>query len=306
MKIPAYLLTAPVFVGFFGPGLFAQQQQRVQTPNPPVLPANMDCEKLKGDKDVTPNGTATILKRGPDYYLCHPKADAVLARARTAAIAVRSTQTISCGDGSSDNCIREDTGTERQIEGLANKTDLWRYFDKGAPTKADIILQFVANERASSSPQIVLQVQDADTGAWSYYESRAITDIENDVNRLVDHLIVKSGRPPLRSKEEMEKMRQCAIVADQLGALKSEYQKRRSDYDFKNAHPLDALMDECNLHWKEWVCLKRGGNDGIVSYAKEWNESGQELQRKLSLEYDELKNMEQQISVLTQSACAPQ
>jgi hypothetical protein len=104
----------------------------------------------------------------------------------------------------------------------------------------------------------------------------------------------------------MEKARQCALAADQLSTLKSAYQKDRSDYDFKNAHPLDAQMDECNLHWKDWVCLKRGGNDGLVSYAKEWNESGQELQRKLALEYDELKSMEQQISVLTQSACAPQ
>jgi hypothetical protein len=171
------------------------------------------------------------------------------------------------------------------------------------PPKADIIVQFIANERASSSAQIVLQVQDSDSGTWSYYESRTVTDIENDVDKLVDHFIATSGRTPLRSKAEMEKARQCALVADQLSTLQSEYQKRRSDYDFKNAHPLDAQMDECNLHWKDWVCLKRGGSDGMVSYANQWNESGQELQRKPSLEYEELKKLEQQIKTLSQSTC---
>lgn len=103
-------------VAWFESVLFAQGR-RAPLPKPPVLPDNMDCEKLKGDKEVPPNRSVTILKRGADYYLCHPKSDVVLASARTAAVAVRSTQTISCGDGSSDNCIREDTRTERQIEG---------------------------------------------------------------------------------------------------------------------------------------------------------------------------------------------
>lgn len=288
------------FVGLFDSGLSAQQQ-RTQLPKPPVLPANMDCEKLKGDKQVPSNLSTTILKRGTDYYVCKPKSQALLARARTAAAAVRSTQTISCGDGSTSDCIREDLGTERQIEGLANRTDLWRYFEKVPPSKADIILQFIANERASSSAQIILQAQDSDSGTWPYYESRPLTDIENDVNKLVDHFIATSGRAPLRSKEEMEKARQCALAADQLSAAQSEYQKKRSDYDFKITHPLDAQMDECNLHWKEWVCLQRGS--GGVSYAQDWYESGQELQRKLALESEELKKLEQQIKTLYQSAC---
>jgi hypothetical protein len=301
--------TLGLFVMFLG-GLFASrlsaQQQRTQLPKPPVLPADMDCEKLRGDKEVPTNLSNTILKVGTDYYLCKPKSQTLLARARTAAVAVRSTQTISCGDGSSDDCIKEDVGTETEIEGLANHTDLWRYFDKAPATKADIIIQFVANDRASSSAQIILHVQDSDSGTWPYYESRTITDIENDVNRLVDHFIATSGRTPLRSREEMEKRRQCELAADQLNALQSEYQKKRTEYDFKNAHPLDAEMDECNLHWKEWVCLKRGGSDGGVSYASQWNESVQELQRKLSLEYEELEKLEQQIKILTQSACSSQ
>jgi hypothetical protein len=30
----------------------AQEQQATQVRKPPVFPANMDCEKLKGDKEV--------------------------------------------------------------------------------------------------------------------------------------------------------------------------------------------------------------------------------------------------------------
>jgi hypothetical protein len=110
---------------------------------------------------------------------------------------------------------------------------------------------------------------------------------------------VKCGREPLRSKEEIDKERRCAAVADQLSALKSQYQKRRSDYDFKISHPLDAQMEECELHWREWVCLERG-----ASNAKEWNESGEEVKRKLDLEWEELKKLDQQISLLTQSNCS--
>jgi hypothetical protein len=298
-------LVSLFLAAMFGSGL-SPQQQKTSAPTPPALPDNMDCEKIKGDTDLPSNHSTTILKRGTNYYVCRPKSDAVLARAKTAAVVARSTQTISCGDGSSDDCIREDTATEWQVNGLTDKTDLWRYYDKAASSRADLILQFVANNRASSSAQLILQVEDSDTGTWVYYETRTITDIENDVNKLVDHFLLKSGRVPLRTKEEMEKNRQCTVVADQLSALKLEYQSRRKDYDFKNAHPLDAQMDECNLHWKEWVCLKRGGTDGAVSYAKEWNESAEELHRKLSLEYEELKKLEQQISVLSQNACALQ
>lgn len=289
-------------VALSGAGVSAQQR-KTAVPKPPTLPDNMDCKKLEADTEVPPNRSTTILKRGTDYYVCRPKSDAALASARTAAIVVRSTQTISCGDGSGADCIREDKATELQIESLAGKTDLWRYFDKAAPSNADLILQFIANERATTSSPVVLQVQDSDSGAWVYYESRPTTDIENDVNRLIDHFLLRSGRAPVRSKEEMARERQCAAIAEQLNALKSVYGAKRRDYDFKNTHLLDAQMDECNLHWKEWVCLKRGGSDGIVSYAEQWNESGQELQRKLKLEYEELKELDQQISVLSQRVC---
>jgi hypothetical protein len=278
--------------------------KKTATTRPVALPEDMDCDKLKGDSEATPVGGATVVKRGADYYLCRPKSSSLLARAKTAAIVVHSTQTISCGDGSSDNCIREDSRTERQIEELANKTQLWRYFDSATPSKADLILQFVANERVSSSAQIVLSVQDSDSGDWPYREARSLTDIENDVNRLIEHFIAKSGRTPTKSKEELEREQQCALILGQLASLKSSYQKKRSDYEFKNSHTLDAQMEECNLHWRDWVCLKRGGTENGVSYARQWNESGEELQRKLALEYEELKTMEQQIDIQSKSGCS--
>lgn len=274
------------------------QEPRQQARAGTALPDDMLCEKLTGDKEM-PTPSATILKRGTDYYLCHPKSETFLSKAKTAAVAVRSTQTISCGDGSSDDCLREDTQSEGQIEQLADKTDLWRYFEKNSAAKADVILQFVAKDRASSSAQITLQVQDSDSGTWIYSEARPITEIENDVNRLVDHFIAKSGRMPLRSKEEMDKARQCGQILTLVSALQSDYMKRRGNYDFKKTHPLDAQMEECKLHWQDWVCLKHGE----TTYAQNWNESGQELQRKLSLELEDLQKLEQQINILRGRAC---
>jgi hypothetical protein len=268
----------------------------------PILPANMDCQPVTGDKEVPAN--ASIIKRGATYYLCKPKTQELLSRARTAALAVRSTQTISCGDGSTSDCIREDVKTKTQIEVLADATDLWRYFERATPAKADLIIQFVANERASPASLITLQVQDADSGAWAYYESRTVTDIENDVNKLVDHFVATIHREPIVTKEEMKRQRECTLAANQVTALQAEYQRRLTEYEFKNSHPLDAQMDECNLHWKEWVCLKRGGSDSGVSYAEQWNESGAELRRKLTLEFEELRNLQRQIAALNQRACS--
>lgn len=235
--------------------------------------------------------------------MCHPKSDSLLAIARTAAVVVRSTQTISCGDGSTDTCIREDVATERQVTGAADETDLWRFFDKAPTSKADIIIQFIANNRADASPSIVLRVQDSDRGDWVYSDSRSLTDIENDVGKLLAHFIERTARSPKLTKDEYQRTNECTAAAEQLDALKARYQKEREDYDFKNTHLLDAQMDECKLHWQDWVCLKRGANDGLVSYAKEWNESGEELHRKLNLEYEDLKKMEGQIALTSGTLC---
>ena len=144
MRCSVYLFMAFLFLSFS----VSAQQQRPQSPKPVALPADMDCEKLKGDKETPPSGS-TILKGGTDYYLCKPKSETLLTRAKTAAVTVRSTQTITCGDGSSSDCLRQDIATVRQIEGLVDATDLWRYFEKAVPSKADIILQFIANDRAN-------------------------------------------------------------------------------------------------------------------------------------------------------------
>jgi hypothetical protein len=284
------------------PGVFGQQKPPIKSPSPPPLPDNMDCEKLKDGTELPSNSSATVVRRGAIYYVCRPKADTFLTSlptTATVAVVVRSTQTISCGDGSGKDCLREDFSTEAKVRTFVVGTDLWRYFDEAAPTHADIVLQFVANEPGGTSPEITLRVQDANTGTWVYYESRPVTDLENDANRLINHFIVKCARAPIRSAAEIARKRQCADIAAQLSALKSSYEAKRRDYDFKNSHILDAQMEECELHWKDYVCL---GHDNSM-YASNWYESGKELKRKMDLEYDELKKMEEQYKALAQSAC---
>lgn len=219
---------------------------------------------------------------------------------------VHSTQTISYADASGSDCIKQGRATETQVERATNQMNPWRYFNKAPATKADIIVKFEANERASSSSVAILRVQDSGSGESAYREARVIGDLENDVNRLVDHLIAKFGSSPIRSKAEMDKMWSCQTIAAQLDALNAEYWRWRNDYAFKSSHPLDAQMEECNVHWQEFVFLKRGASDGIVNYAKEWNESGDELQRKLTLEHEALEHMEQQMKTLNSSGCPMQ
>jgi len=262
----------------------------------------MDCEKVKGDKQIPVNSSATIIRRAVDYYICHPKTETFLANLptnATVATVVHSTQTITCGDGSSSDCLREDYLTEAKVKELSENSELLRYFD-AAPTKsADLILQFIANDQASSSRQITLQVQDSNSGAWVYFETRAVTDLENDVNRLINHFLAKCERQPLRSTAEMERRRQCAVSTARLSDLKAQYATKRAAYDFKLGHPLDAQMEECNLHWKEFVCLKH--DDPM--YASNWNDSYKEMKRKTDLEWEALRNLEKQIYELNQSAC---
>ena len=296
MRVSASLFLLAVLC----PGVFGQQKTPVR---PQPLPADMDCQKLAEGTEVPSSSSgATVLRRGAVYYLCRPKTDTFLKSlpsSATVAAVVRSTQTINCGDGSANDCLREDFTTEGKIRRFLDDTELWRYFNEAQPTRADLVLQFVANDQASHSPDITLRVQDSNTGAWVYYESRPVTDLENDVNRLINHFIQKCERNPIWSADEMARKRRCAEIAAQLTGLKSSYEQRRKQYDSKKSHILDAQMEECELHWKDYVCL---GHDNPM-YASNWNDSGKELKRKLDLEYEELIKLEQQIKTLSQAPC---
>jgi hypothetical protein len=276
---------------------FAQQTRQ---PSLKPLPLDMDCEKVTQERVFVPAGADLLVKRGADYFLCRPRSQTMLRMARTAAVVVRSTQTISCGDGSTSDCIRQDKDTQYQIESLFDDTDLWRYFAKAPPSKADIIVQVTANDRANSSSLMTLSVVDSDSGTSLYHESRIITDIANDVSRLMSHFVAQIGRDPQFSKVDMDKAKSCATFADQFQTLQAEYEKKRDDFTFKNNHQADAQMDECELHWKDFVCLAKGGE----FYAKEWNESGLEMSRKLALEYEELGEMEKRLAALRPYLCA--
>src|ERR1700674_3256003 len=141
-------LTLPFLLTLLCPGVFGQQKPPIKPP--PRFPDNMDCEKLKDGTEIPSSSSATVLRRGAIYYVCRPKADTFLTRlpsTATVAAVVRSTQTITCGDGSTSDCLREDFSTEAKVRKSVDGTDLWRYFDEAAPTHADLVLQFVANEQ---------------------------------------------------------------------------------------------------------------------------------------------------------------
>jgi len=81
---------------------------------------------------------------------------------------------------------------------------------------------------------------------------------------------------------------------------KASYQERLKDYTWKNNHTDDAVMNECEEHWKDFVCLKHGQGE----YASNWNESRAEFQRKLKLEYEDLNEKEQEIRTIQSAAQA--
>jgi len=114
---------------------------------------------------------------------------AALAKAKTAALAVLATTSISCGDGSEGTCIRTDRDVISQVENIVNSSELWRQFDKVDATKADIILGFKVKNARTDNGYIGLDVRDADTNAVLWSESRSIVNLENDVTRLVAHFL---------------------------------------------------------------------------------------------------------------------
>jgi hypothetical protein len=90
----------------------------------------------------------------------------------------------------------------------------------------------------------------------------------------------------------------CAATASSFTIAQSYYEVRRKDYDWKNAHVDDAVMNECEEHWKDWVCLKHGQGD----YASNWNDARTEFYRKLKLEYEELQDLERKMKSIQSGA----
>ena len=112
-----------------------------------------------------------------------------LAKAKTAALVVRATTSISCGDGSEGTCVRQDTDIVTKVTNIVSGTDLWAHFDKADATKADALLEFVVKDATTTYGRITFSVRDADNNNFLFYEGRDVVVLENDVTRIVNHLL---------------------------------------------------------------------------------------------------------------------
>jgi len=112
-----------------------------------------------------------------------------LAKVKTAALVVRATSSVSCGDGSEGTCVRTDTDVIRNVTTIVDGTDLWQHFEKADPTKADVIFEFTLRSAKSTYGSVEFSVRDADTNQILYTESRSIVVLENDIARIVAHFL---------------------------------------------------------------------------------------------------------------------
>ncbi len=112
-----------------------------------------------------------------------------LAKVKTAALVVRATSSVSCGDGSEGTCVRNDTDVATNVKTYVDGTDLWQHFEKAEATKADAILEFTVRNGKTTYGRISFSVRDADTNNSLYSESREVVMLENDIVRIVNHFL---------------------------------------------------------------------------------------------------------------------
>lgn len=124
-------------------------------------------------------GSLSASAQAPDFVS--------LAKVKTAALVVRATSSVSCGDGSEGTCIRTDTDVIRNVTTIVDGTDLWQHFEKADATKADAIFEFTLTNAKSTYARVEFSVRDADTNKILYSESRSIVILENDITRIVSH-----------------------------------------------------------------------------------------------------------------------
>ncbi len=57
---------------------------------------------------------------------------AALAKIKLAALVVRATSSVSCGDGSEGTCVRYDSDVATNVKAFVDGTELWQHFEDGA------------------------------------------------------------------------------------------------------------------------------------------------------------------------------
>jgi hypothetical protein len=180
------------------------------------------------------------------------------------------------------------------VQGLVDGTEVWEYFEKVNATEADIFLEFAVR----NSSAVSFNVRDADSNKILYSEYREIVSLDNDINRMIAHFLVGAPKRTEAEQESFRKKRRCASTVATFEMSRAYYQERLKDYTWKLDHFIDGVMNECQEHWKDFVCLKRGQGD----YASNWNESINEFQRKLKLESEEVQGLEQQMKAVQSAA----
>lgn len=233
----------------------------------------------------------------------------LLGAATTAALVVRATSTVSCPGGAPGDCIRTDTEIVRQVQDYVAKTELWEYFEKAEPTEADILLDFQVKEGSV----FTFMVKDADSGKLLYSDVREVVSLDNDVKRIVEHFLLLAPRRTDAQREQMRLKRQCVEMLNQYTPKAEAYQTSFKEYQWKTEHEADAIMDECRLHWKDYVCLDASAASQAKKtsiYADNWNESIVEFGRKLKLQYDEIgteyKELEKMREAFEKMGCTGQ
>lgn len=118
------------------------------------------------------------------------KADpAGLAKVKTAALVVKATTSVSCGDGSEGTCVRQDPDVVKKVTDLVDGTTLWEHFEKADATKADAILEFTVKNAGTTYGGISFTVRDADNNNVLYQEYRDVVTLDNDIARMVNHFL---------------------------------------------------------------------------------------------------------------------
>jgi hypothetical protein len=116
-----------------------------------------------------------------------------LAKAKTAAVIIEATQTISCGDGS-DGCFRKDSDAVATIQRQVQESQLWQELAQVEAPIADILLKFDTKNRASL--QLCAYEADSNDLLWCGYRNPSIA-LDNDAAReIAQFLEARQGVTP--------------------------------------------------------------------------------------------------------------
>ena len=112
-----------------------------------------------------------------------------LAKIKTAALVVKATTSVSCGDGSEGSCVRQDPDVVKKVTDIVDGTALWQHFEKADAPKADAILEFTVKNASGTDGTISFSVRAADNNNFMYQEYRDVVTLENDIARMVNHFL---------------------------------------------------------------------------------------------------------------------